>query len=205
MDYKNQLVLTGQLNDVGSPLRTNIKDSYRQGIELSGVINLNELVEVSSNLTLSRNKIQNYTETVYVYNADYVPEAIVENNYSETDISFSPEVISAHKIEVQPISGLKIAALYKTVSKQFLDNTSSEDRMINGYGVMDLRLRYTLKPNFMRELEFALLVNNLLNRKYEANGYTFSEMYSGDATRYDYNYYYPQATRNFMVSVGLKF
>ncbi|MBK0401493.1 TonB-dependent receptor [Adhaeribacter sp. BT258] len=205
MDYKNQLVLTGQLNDVGSPLRTNIKDSYRQGIELSGVLNLNELVELSSNLTVSRNKIQNYTETVYVYNEDYVPETIVENKYSETDISFSPEVISAHKIEVQPLTGLKIAALYKTVSKQFLDNTSSENRMLNSYGIMDLRLRYTIKPAFMRELEFALLVNNVLNEKYEANGYTFSEMYSGDATRYDYNYYYPQATRNFMVSVGMKF
>ncbi|MFC5269116.1 TonB-dependent receptor [Adhaeribacter terreus] len=205
MDYQNQLVLTGQLNDVGSPLRTNIKDSYRAGVELAGMLNLNERVELSSTLTLSRNKIQNYTETVYVYNEDYVPEAIIENNYSETNISFSPEVISAHKLEVQPLKGFKVAALYKTVSKQFLDNTSSEDRMINGYGVMDLRLRYTLKPTFMRELEFALLVNNVLNRKYEANGYTFSEMYSGDATRYDYNYYYPQATRNFMVSVGLKF
>ena len=70
---------------------------------------------------------------------------------------------------------------------------------------MDLRLRYTVKPGFMRELEFALLVSNVLNRKYEANGYTFSEMYSGVATRYDYNYYYLQVTRNFLASVGLKF
>ncbi len=74
MDYKNQLVLTGQLNDVGSPLRTNIKDSYRTGVELAGLLNLNDLVEVSSTLTLSRNKIRNYAETVYVYDADYKPE-----------------------------------------------------------------------------------------------------------------------------------
>ncbi|KAA9333688.1 TonB-dependent receptor [Adhaeribacter soli] len=205
MDYKNQMVLTGQLNDVGEPLRTNVKSSYRMGVELAGLINFNGFLELSSNLTLSRNKIQDYTETVYVYNEDYEMEKILESNYSETDISFSPEVISFHKVEVQPISGLKIAALYKTVSKQFLDNTSSEDRKLNGYGVMDLRLRYTLKPKFVKELEFALLVNNVLNKKYEANGYTFSEMYSGDDTRYDYNYYYPQATRNFLVSVGVKF
>jgi iron complex outermembrane receptor protein len=205
MDYKNQLVLTGQLNDVGSPLRTNIKDSYRTGVELAGLINLNEFVEISSNLTLSRNKIKNYTETVYVYNADYVPENIIENNYAQTDISFSPQVISAHKIEVQPLKGLKAALLYKTVSKQFLDNTSNEGRKINAYQVLDFRVRYTLKQAFMRELEFAVLVNNVLNKKYEANGYTFSEMYTGDPTRYDYNYYYPQATRNFLVSVGLKF
>lgn len=207
MDYKNQLVLTGQLNDVGSALRTNIKDSYRTGLELAGLINFNDFLEVSSNLTLSRNKIKNYTETVYVYDnwVDYNLEAIRENNYSETDISFSPEVISAHKIEVQPLTGFKIAALYKTVSKQYLDNTSSENRKINGYGVMDLRLRYTLKPNFMRELEFALLVSNVLNKKYEANGYTFSEMFTGDATRYDYNFYYPQATRNYFGSITVKF
>ena len=207
MDYKNQLVLNGQLNDVGEPLRANVKDSYRKGVEIAGMVNLNDFVEISSNVTLSRNKIKNYTETVYVYDnwIDYNLEAIRENNYSKTDISFSPEVISAHKIEIQPLKGFKAALLYKTVSKQYLDNTSSNDRKINGYQVMDLRLRYVLKPSFMRELEFALLVNNVLSKKYEANGYTFSEMYTGDAKRYDYNFYYPQATRNYLITVGLRF
>ena len=205
MDYDNQLVLTGQLNDVGTPLRTNIKNSYRTGIELAGMLNLNDFVEMRSTLTLSRNKIRNYNETVYVYDADYNVENTLENTYNETDISFSPAVISSYTLEVQPLKGLKAAFLYKTVSRQYLDNTSSDARKINGYQVADLRLRYTLQPPFMKELEVALLVNNLFNRKYEANGYTFSESYSGDATRYDYNYYYPQATRNFLLSVGLKF
>ncbi|TXK44934.1 TonB-dependent receptor [Pontibacter qinzhouensis] len=205
MDYQNQLVLTGQLNDVGNGLRTNIKDSYRAGIELAGALSLNDFVEFRSNLTLSRNKIRNYTETVYIYDEDYNVEGIVENEYEETDISFSPAVISAHSIEVQPVRGLKAALLYKTVSRQYLDNTSSNDRSINGYQVLDLRLRYTVKPQFMREVELALLVNNLLSKKYEANGYTWSEMYAGDPGRYDYNHYYPQATRNFLLSLGLKF
>ncbi|MHC2990671.1 TonB-dependent receptor [Pontibacter sp. HJ8] len=205
MDYDNQLVLTGQLNDVGAPLRTNIKDSYRTGVELAGRLNLNELVELSSNLTVSRNKIQNYTETVYVYDENYSVENVLRNNYSETDISFSPAVVSAHQLEVQPVKGFRTALLYKTVSKQYLDNTGSEDRMLKGYQVMDLRLRYTLKPAFMRELEVALLVSNLLGKKYEANGYTFSEQYAGDPTRYDYNYYYPQATRNYFLSLAMKF
>jgi len=205
MDYKNQLVLTGQLNDVGSALRTNIANSYRAGIELAGLYNLGELLEVSSNLTLSRNKIQNYAETIYVYDADYNLQGTEVNDYRETDISFSPNVISAHRVEVQPITNFKAALLYKTVSKQYLDNTSSENRKINGYGVMDLRLRYVLRPGFMREAEVALLVNNILNKKYEANGYTFSEQYIGDTTRYDYNYYYPQATRNFLLSLNLRF
>ncbi|GEO02349.1 TonB-dependent receptor [Adhaeribacter aerolatus] len=205
MDYKNQLVLTGQLNDVGSPLRTNIKDSYRTGLELAGSLNLHNLVELSSSVGLSRNKIQNYTETVYIYDADYNPEGTVENNYTETDISFSPNFISTHKLEVQPLKELKAALIYKTVSKQYLDNTASEARKINGYQVADLRLRYVLKPAFMRELELALLVNNLFNAKYEANGYTFSEQYTGDSTRYDYNYYFPQATRNYLLTLGLRF
>lgn len=205
MDYYNQLVLTGQLNDVGSPLRTNIKNSYRTGVELAGLVNWHDFVEVSSTLTLSRNKINNYTETVYVYDAGYNVENTLVNTYPETDISFSPAVISAHKLEVQPVSGFRAAVLYKTVSKQYLDNTSSDLRKLNGYQVADLRLRYTLNPGFLQEVELALLVNNILNKKYEANGYTFSEQYSGDPTRYDYNYYYPQATRNFLLSAGIKF
>ncbi|WP_026461638.1 TonB-dependent receptor [Adhaeribacter aquaticus] len=205
MDYNNQLVLTGQLNNVGSPLRTNIKSSYRSGVELAGLINLNEFLEVSSNLTLSRNKIRNYNETLYVYDQDYNVEEVQVNAYNETNIAFSPNVVSAHKLEIQPIRGLKAAILYKTVSKQYLDNTSSEDRKINPYQVADFRMRYTIKPSFMREIEVALLVNNLFNRKYEANGYTYSERYAGDATRYDYNYYYPQATRNFLASLNLRF
>ncbi|HEY4651456.1 MAG TPA: TonB-dependent receptor, partial [Pontibacter sp.] len=205
MDYHNQLVPTGQLNDVGAALRTNIKDSYRTGVELAGILNLNNVVEVGSTVAFSRNKIRNFTEYLYTYDGDYKVEAITEVNHGSTTIAFSPAVVSAHKLEVQPVKGFKAAILYKTVSKQYLDNTSSDDRKIDAYQVMDLRLRYTIKPTFMKELEFALLVNNLLNKKYVANGYTWSELYTGDQNRYDYNYYYPQATRNYLLSVGMKF
>ncbi|WP_162427631.1 TonB-dependent receptor [Pontibacter pudoricolor] len=205
MDYNNQLVPTGALNDVGSPLRTNIKDSYRTGVELAGALNLNAIVEVSSTVALSQNRIRNFTEHLYTYDADYNVEAITLIKHKSTDIAFSPAIVSAHKLEVQPVKGFKAAILYKTVGKQYLDNTSSNDRKLDAYQVTDLRLRYTLKPGFMKELEFALLVNNLLNKKYEANGYTWTELYTGDQTRYDYNYYYPQATRNFLFSVGMKF
>lgn len=205
MDYKNQLVLTGQLNDVGASLRTNIEDSYRTGVELAGLLNLADLVNVNSSVGLSRNKIRNYTQTVYIYDANYTPKGTVENTYSDTDISFSPSLVTAHTLEVQPLKGLKAALLYKTVSKQYLDNTGSELRKINGYQVTDLRLRYVLKPNFMRELELAFLLNNLFNARYEANGYTYSEQYVGDATRHDFNFYFPQATRNFLLTLGLRF
>lgn len=204
MDYDNQLVPTGQLNDVGAALRTNIKDSYRTGIELAGGLNLNDKVEVSSTVALSKNKIRNFTEYLYTYDADYNVEAITEVNHKSTDIAFSPSIVTSHKLEVQPLRGFKTALLYKTVGKQYLDNTSSNDRKIDAYQVLDLRLRYTIKPSFMKELEFALLVNNLLNKEYVANGYTWTEQYTGDPNRYDYKYYYPQATRNFLFSVGMK-
>ncbi|MGV3641582.1 MAG: TonB-dependent receptor [Adhaeribacter sp.] len=205
MDYYNQLVLTGQLNDVGAPLRTNIRDSYRGGIELAGLVHLQDFAQLSSTLALSRNKIRNYRETVYEYDSDYNVTGVLENEYRETDISFSPNVVSSHQLELLPLPGLRAALLYKTVGRQFLDNTSSRDRQIAGYGVMDLRLRYLLRPGFLREAEIALLLNNVLNKKYVNNGYTFSEQYAGDPGRYDYNYYYPQATRNFLVSLNLRF
>jgi iron complex outermembrane receptor protein len=207
MDYYNQLVLTGQLNDVGSPLRTNIRDSYRAGVELTGLVHLQHFAELTSTLTLSRNKIRNYQETVYEYDnwEDYNLTEVVVNNYQETDISFSPNVVSAHKLEFLPLPGLRTAVLYKTVGRQYLDNTSSAARSMAGYGVMDLRFRYILRPGFLREAEVALLLNNVLNKKYVSNGYTFSEQYAGDALRYDYNYYYPQAPRNFLVSLNIRF
>jgi iron complex outermembrane recepter protein len=204
MDYYNQLVLTGQLNDVGAALRTNIRDSYRAGIELAGLVHLAEFAELSSTLTLSRNKIRNYQETIYVYGAGYRQEGVLQNNYRQTDISFSPNVVSAHQLELL-LPGLRAAVLYKTVGRQYLDNTSSQDRQIAGYGVMDLRFRYLLRPGLLREAEIALLLNNMLNKKYVNNGYTFSEQYTGDPARYDYNYYYPQATRNFLLSLNLRF
>ena len=207
MDYYNQLVLTGQLNDVGSPLRTNIRDSYRAGIELAGLVHLQHLGDLRSTLTLSQNKIQNYQETVYQYDNwnDYNLTEVLVNNYQETDISFSPKVVSAHQLELLPLHGLRAAVLYKTVGAQYLDNTSSERRKLDGYGVMDLRLRYILQPGFLHEAEIALLLNNVLNKKYVSNGYTFSEQFAGDAIRYDYNYYYPQATRNFLLSLNVRF
>lgn len=207
MDYKNQLVLTGQLNDVGTGLRTNIKNSYRTGLELAAQVQLHKLVTLGSNLTVSRNKIRNYSETVYSYDndQDYNPSGEEVTIYKEADIAFSPEIISSHLLEVQPVRGLRAAFIYKTVSKQYLDNTSSENRKLNGYQVADLRLRYTLKPVFVNEIEIALLVNNVLNTKYEANGYTYSSRFDNLPARSDYNFYYPQATRNFLLSFGVKF
>ncbi|WP_266204078.1 TonB-dependent receptor [Pontibacter kalidii] len=200
MNYKNQLVLTGQINDVGAYTRTNIDKSYRQGIELAGALRLGTTAKLSSNLAYSQNKIKGFHEFIDDY--DNGDQAV--NNYNETTIAFSPAFISASQLEVEVLKGLRAAFIYKTVSKQYLDNTENESRIIRPYQVGDLRLRYNIGfKNVLKELELGLLVNNVFNEKYAANGYTFS--YIADGAQTTENFYYPQATRNFLLSVGLKF
>ena len=200
MSYRNQLVATGQLNDVGTALRTNVARSYRRGVELTGFISADDKISLSSTLTLSRNRILDYHDVTY--DANYNPVVAAEGR--TTTISYSPSVISAHTLEGQPLPGLRLALLYKTVSQQYLDNSTSEDQRIKGYQVLDFRLRYALHPSFIKEIELALLVSNLLSREYAANGYTYS--YLGASGRPEtFNWYYPQATRNFLTSVNLRF
>ena len=104
----------------------------------------------------------------------------------------------------QPLKGLRVALLYKTVSRQYLDNSTSEDRRIKPYQVLDLRLRYAIKPVFVKEIEFGVLLNNVLNRKYVANGYTYGYP-DANGTQQTFNWYFPQATRHVLASVGVKF
>jgi iron complex outermembrane receptor protein len=200
MTYRNQLVATGQLNDVGTALRTNVARSYRRGVELTGFIAADDKISLSSTLTLSRNRILDYHEVTY--DSTYSPVVATEGR--NTTISYSPSVVSAHTLEGQPLKGLRVAALYKTVSRQYLDNSTTNNRSLAGYQVLDLRLRYALHPSFMKEIELALLVSNVLNMKYSANGYTYS--YIGASGQSEtFNWYYPQATRNFLASVNLRF
>ncbi|GAB3201465.1 iron complex outermembrane receptor protein [Pontibacter aydingkolensis] len=200
MDYKNQLVVTGQINDVGAYTRTNIDDSYRQGLELAGALRLGTAARLSSNLAYSQNRIKGFNEFIDDY--DNGDQAV--NSYGETTIAFSPAFVSTSQLEVEILKGLRAAFIYKTVSKQYLDNTENESRIIRPYQVGDLRLRYNIGfKNMLKELELGLLVNNLFSEKYAANGYTFSYIAGGDQTTE--NFYYPQATRNFLLSVGLKF
>lgn len=199
MNYRNQLVATGQLNDVGTALRTNVARSYRRGVELTGFVSADDKISLSSTLTLSRNRILNYRDVTY--DADYLP---VVGEARTSTISYSPGTVSAHTLEGQPLKNLRVALLYKTVSRQYLDNSENEARSIKPYQVLDFRIRYSIKPQFVKEIELGLLVNNVLNREYVANGYTYS--YLGASGGLDtFNWYFPQATRNFLASVGIKF
>jgi iron complex outermembrane recepter protein len=202
MSYKDQLVLTGQVNDVGAYIRTNAGESYRSGIELDGSLKVLEKLQWSANLTLSTNKIRSYTEILEDYGNNFDEFNVIENVYRDTDISFSPNIIAGSQLSYMPFAGAELTLLSKYVGKQYLDNTSNEQRKINPYFVNDLRVAYSWKPEFMREIVFSFLVNNIFDVMYESNGYTWG--YLAGSTAYRENYYYPQAGRNFMAMLALK-
>ena len=206
MDYNNQLVLTGEINDVGAPIMTNIRDSYRRGIELIlGIIPASK-IRWDLNLTLSQNKIRNYTS--YVDNWDYwsdpenEPYQLAEE-LGETDLSFSPSLVGGSNISYEPASGLKISLLSKYVGKQFIDNTSSDKRTLDPYFVNNLQLQFTLKPSFMKEVGLNLMLNNVMNAKYQTNAWVYRYYTGSKESKMDG--YFPQAGIHFMAGLSLKF
>lgn len=204
MTYKNQLVLTGQLNDVGNAIRTNVDDSYRMGIELDGAVRITPALSWNANLTLSQNKIKSFTEVLYDYGINYDQYNEQKNSYENTDISFSPNVIGGSSLTYRVFKNFDATVLTKYVGKQYLDNTSNEKRKIDAYFTNDLRLNYSIRPQWMREIAISFLLNNAFDLKYASNGYTYG-FYAGLSDPHRQNYYYPQAGRNFMAMVALKF
>jgi iron complex outermembrane receptor protein len=202
MNYKNQLVLTGELNDVGAPIRTNVDKSYRSGIEIEGMINFSNQFSWNANLTLSRNKIQSFTEILYDYGINYDEFNVITNEYTNTNISFSPDVIAGSQFTYKPLAAAEITLLTKYVGEQFLDNTSNQARKIDDYLINDLRFSYTFRPRSLKEITFSFLANNLFNTLYESNGYTYG--YFGGGEEFRENFYYPQAGRNYMAMVSIR-
>ncbi len=203
MGYKNQLVLTGKLNDVGAAIRTNVADSYRAGIEFDGGIRFNQYFTWNANLTLSQNKIKNFTEVLYDYGVNYDQNNEVDKQHKNSDISFSPDIIGGSIFLYHPMKGVELGLLTKYVGLQYLDNTSNSGRVINSYFINDLRLSYSWKPQWMREFTVSLLLNNIGNVMYSSNGYTYG--YYGGGSEIRQNYYYPQAGRNYLLMVAMRF
>ncbi len=198
MKYIDQLVLTGKINDVGSYTRTNIPNSYRLGVELQGGWVANNWLQASANLTLSRNKILNFTE--YIDNYDNGDQKV--NNYKETDISFSPAVISSGTVTITPVKNTVIDLISKYVGKQYLDNTQNENRKLNSFFTQDARVTYTFKKAWLKNVNVIGQVNNIFNKKYEPNGYTYSYISNNELTTE--NYYYPMAGTNWMLGLNIK-
>ncbi len=198
MLYEDQLVVTGQINDVGGVVRQNVPNSSRLGIEIEGGISITSNFSWAANATFSKNKIENYTEFI----DDYDNGGQIERNFSDTDIALSPSVI-ANSIFGFSEQGLTTELTTKYVSKQYLDNTQNDARSIDPYLVNDLRVSYAFTNlSFAKAITANLMVNNLLNERYETNGYTFGFIAGGEQR---FNYYYPQAGRNFLLQVKWEF
>ncbi|HKB43387.1 MAG TPA: TonB-dependent receptor, partial [Chitinophagaceae bacterium] len=198
MRYKDQLVLTGKINDVGAYTRTNILKSYRAGIELQGETKFNSWMNASANLAISRNKVLNFAEFI----DDYDNGGQKINNYKATDIAYSPHIVGGATINFLLLKNLELSLLSKYVSKQFLDNTQNNGRVLNSFYVQDARAIYTLRKGVLKEANIILQVNNIFNKKYEPNGYTYNYIFGGDLVVN--NYYFPMAGTNFMIGMNLK-
>ena len=199
MQYKNQLILTGEINDVGEYSRSNVSDSYRMGLELDASLKLSEKWAWKANIAWSQNKIKRFTN----YIDDYDNSTQIGTVFTNTAIAFSPAVVASGEWDYVPFKNAEIAFIGKYVSRQYLDNTANKARQLKEMLVHNLRFQYNFSLKSTKNLGLTLLVNNVFNKKYEANGYTFSYISGGNFTTE--NYYYPQATRNFLISLNLKF
>ncbi len=205
MDYTDQLVLTGEINDVGSAIMTNVKDSYRTGLEISGSLSPVRWLRWNLNVTLSRNRIIQYRG--YVDNWDYWSDPVnlpyqVEENRGNTDLAFSPGIIVHSNLDVEPVKHLHLNLSSRYVGKQYIDNTSSEERILDPYLVSDLRIAYTFYPRYIDEAAVQFQVMNLFNTEYETNAWIY-RYYSGGKER-TMDGYYPQAGTHFMLGIRLK-
>ena len=205
MHYKDQLILSGEINDVGAYNRINVDQSHRMGVELEFGYMLTKKLSLSGNLTLSSNKIKEFDEYVDNYdNYDSEGNMIQDViNHKNTDIAFSPNTIASLGLLYEPIKNLELGLMSKHVGKQYLDNTSNENRTLNEYYLTNLTLNYTFKNLGVKELKIGVLVNNVFDYLYENNGYTFSYVSGGESTTE--NFYYPQAGRNFLARITLNF
>ncbi|HLR24721.1 MAG TPA: TonB-dependent receptor, partial [Fodinibius sp.] len=199
MDYKNQLILTGEINDVGAYVRKNVPDSYRAGLELQGGVQLLPGLEWSGNATLSRNKIKNYT--YYLDNYDSGEQKTIQ--YDNPDIAFSPNFIGTSIFEYS-YQTFSAQLTTKYVSRQYLDNTQTESRSLDPYLVNDLRLGYSWnRAPLVKQVKATLLINNIFSEKYISNGYTYGYISGGEQQHF--NYYFPQAPRNFLLQLSFTF
>lgn len=199
MMYANQLILTGQINSVGSPIMTNVADSYRKGVELMTSVKFLKKFQWNVNTTFSQNRIQQFVE----YVEDWDNGGLKENKLGATDIAFSPNLTANSTLSFSACKSVEISLLSNYVGNQFIDNTSSNDRMLKAYFVQNLRFDYRVTQKLFKDLKFKLLINNFLDKKYESNAWVYSYLYNGQRNKMDG--YFPQAGTNFMFSVSVGF
>jgi iron complex outermembrane receptor protein len=178
---------------------TNVDNSYRRGVELQTGIVITRNLQWRANATFSQNKIENFTE--YVDNWDTGEQEVF--SLGTTDIAFSPNMIANSQLVYEPVKNLNFAFISSHVGKQFIDNTSSDDRSLDAYFVNNLKVDYSFPTKLFKEVALHLMVNNLFNEEYESNAWVYSYILGGE--RYKMDGYFPQAGRHFMAGIDFKF
>ena len=199
MKYKNQLVLTGSIDDVGTPIRDNSGESYRKGIEIESAYVLSDKINISGNMSFSKNK-----------NVDYVTNLNGQSvNLGDTDISFSPKLISSVQISYDPSPNFNISLLNKFVGEQYMSNTESDFSRLDSYTTTDLSIKYKFdKTSLFSDIVVTAMINNIFNVEYVSNGYyyTYDDTWSDPnlITTIEGTGYFPQAMRNFLLGITIK-
>ncbi|MBU2974530.1 TonB-dependent receptor [Zobellia sp. B3R18] len=198
MRYKDQLVLTGQLNDVGAPLRANVGDSYRAGLELDANIFLGEKWQIQPNIAISSNK-----------NLDFFFERDgVLRDLGNTNIAYSPNVVIGNRFAYSPVKNLQISALSKYVGEQYMGNIDSENSILEAYSQTDFNVQYVLNfKSVIKRITLSALVNNIFDEDIVSNGYfyTYDDNSSGSVQTIEGAGYYPQAGTNFLLGATVRF
>jgi iron complex outermembrane receptor protein len=198
MFYHNQLVLTGQINDVGAPVMTNVKNSYRYGLEMQWGVRWLSSLQWDGNMTLSRNRIVDFTEYV-----DDWDTGIQKSFYlGTTDLAFSPGLTANSQLAWKP-GRLSFKLVSSFTGKQFIDNSSSTDRVLDAYFVSNFIMDYTVKIRLFKAFTLHMMINNLFNADYESNAWVYSYYYGNQ--RFKMDGYFPQAGRNFMFGMEISF
>ena len=214
MKYDNQLIKTGEINDVGYFTSKNIKSSFRRGAEVEGAFIVNEKLNISGNLTISENKVDSFTQ--YIDNWDTWGQSQIFHKNS--DLAFSPNIIWAAQANYNLNKRTKVIFNSKYVGEQYIDNTSSRERMLNDYLISNLQVDYHFNNYLLKDAKISFLINNLFNIEYVSNAWiyryitnTFDPRESDDFTSlasdgiYDMAGYFPQAKRNYLLGLTLGF
>lgn len=203
MLYDNQLVPTGELSNVGYPIQTNVRKSYRTGVEFSAGLLFSEKAGWDANFTLSRNRIPGFTEHYTDYNTSDWSESYRSRNLGTVDIAYSPSVVAGSDLWLRAWDILSIHLISKYVGKQYFDNTMSSERKLDPYLVNNLRIDVTGFSGRIKKSELQIIVNNIFNTKYESNAYGGN--WFEDGVEKSWAYFFPQAGTNFMVRLNLMF
>jgi iron complex outermembrane recepter protein len=203
MIYRDQLVPTGELSDVGYSIMTNVEKSHRLGLELIADFRLSDFIEWNLNMTLSRNKIEDFTEHYINYNTSDGSSENLSRNIGNVDIAYSPALTGTSDILFTIMHGVELHMVSKYVGNQYFDNTMNNDRMIDPYFVNNIRLDLEPKIKSVKGVELQIQVNNIFNEIYESNAYGGN--WYEDGIEQTWAYYFPQAGTNYMVKIGVKF